>query len=87
MGGGAVYCWGCGHVIVVGPGGECVECATAQRPCEPASDVRCLSVRGQGALARAGVVLGAVLALAGGTALVVSISGIAVEGLGLGGMR
>lgn len=80
-----MYCRGCGHVIVVGPGGECVECATAQRPGEAAGDVRC-PVRGHGALARAGVVLGAVLALAGGAALVVSISGIALEGLGLGGM-
>lgn len=72
-----MYCWGCGHAIVLGPGGECVECAVQHplaRP--PAADVA--GGGGRTPLA-VGIAAGTALALAGTCALGLAVANVLSE--------
>lgn len=72
-----MYCWGCGHAIVLGPGGECVECAAPHKlPAAPEAVVERRTRRiASGAVAA----LGGLLALGGAGALGIALVDLARE--------
>lgn len=71
-----MFCSGCGHAIVLGPGGECVECGTPghvdQGPRGPVL-AHAGSTRWRRAGAMGALLAGGVLALGGGVALGISL--------------
>lgn len=77
-----MYCRGCGHAIVVGPGGECVECATVQPVRESVGGSRASAVRLRASVTAAGLAAGAVLVVTGAVALAVALAAVATEVLG-----
>lgn len=72
-----MYCWGCGHAIVLGPGGECAECA-APHPL-PAAPEAAVGRPKRRVASGAAAALGGVVALAGAGALGIALADLARE--------